>query len=96
MSEGADASAATEASEETTARSWFARLLVQLDRPFRFAAHLTFVGIVGVVIAAVVQYSSWRDEKQRARHAEELSNAILNFSEISGALSGVMNLQQIL
>jgi hypothetical protein len=77
-------------------KSWLRGLLLALDKPFNFATRLTSVGAVGVIIAALVQYSSWRDEKNLTRHKEELSSAISTFSEISGALSAVMNLQQIL
>jgi len=75
---------------------WLPGLLLSLDKPFRFAGKLTSLGAVGVILAAVIQYSSWRDEKNLARHKEELDSAISTFSEISGALSAVMNLQQIL
>jgi hypothetical protein len=77
-------------------RPWLAGLLLSLDKPFRFAGKLTSLGAVGVILAAVIQYSSWRDEKNLARHKEELDSAIATFSEISGALSAAMNLQQIL
>jgi hypothetical protein len=77
-------------------RPWLAGLLLSLDQPFRFAGKLTSLGALGVILAAVIQYSSWRDEKNLARHKEELDSAISTFSEISGALSAVMNLQQIL
>jgi hypothetical protein len=87
-------SAATKAARPPD--SWFARLLILLDQPFRFAANLTSFGVVGVILASVFQYSSWRDDKQLARHREELESAISNFQEISKTLSGVMNLQQIL
>jgi hypothetical protein len=72
------------------------RALLLLDRPFQFAARLTSFGAVGVILASIIQYSAWRDEKNLARHHEELTNAISNYSEISGALSADMNLQQIL
>jgi len=75
---------------------WLPEFLLSLDQPFRFATRFASVGVVGVIFAAVVQYSSWRDEKDLNRHKEELTNAISAFSEISGALSAVMNLQQIL
>lgn len=80
----------------TRTHSWFSRSLLALDRPFRFTARLTSFGLVSIVVAAVFQYASWRDEKQLTRHREELASAISTFSEISGALSGAMNLQQIL
>jgi hypothetical protein len=75
---------------------WFSNLVLSLDKPIRLVANLTSFGFVGIVLALIVQYSSWRDEKQGARHKEELSSAISTFQEISGALSGAMNLQQIL
>jgi hypothetical protein len=74
----------------------FARLLLLLDQPFRFLANLTSLGLVSVLVASLIQYSSWRDDKALSRHKEELSNAISSFSEISGFLSATMNLQQIM
>jgi hypothetical protein len=76
--------------------TWPKRLALLLDQPFRFAANLTSLGLVSVAVASGVQYSSWRDEKNLVRHQEELSHAISNFSEISGTLSAVVNLQQML
>jgi hypothetical protein len=84
------------ATGERPARSGFAGLLLSLDRPFRFVANLTSLGVVSVVVAALIQYSAWRDDKQLTRHKEELASAISNFSEIAGFLSAAMNLQQIL
>src|SRR5205085_6892235 len=78
------------------APSGLAGLLLSLDRPFRFVANLTSLGLVSVIVAALIQYSAWRDDKQLTRHKEELSSAISNFSEIAGFLSAAMNLQQIL
>jgi hypothetical protein len=72
------------------------RFILLLDRPFRFFANLTSLGIISVIIAAIVQYSAWRDEKNLTRHQEELTHAISNFSDLSGTLSAVMNLQQML
>ena len=72
------------------------RLILSLDRPFRFAANLTSLGIVSVIIASIIQYSAWQDEKNLTRHREELGSAISNFSEISGVLAAAMNLQQTL
>jgi hypothetical protein len=78
------------------APSGLAGLLLSLDRPFRFVANLTSLGLVSVIVAALIQHSAWRDDKQLTRHKEELSSAISNFSEIAGFLSAAMNLQQIL
>jgi hypothetical protein len=72
------------------------RFILSLDRPFKFATNLTSLGIVSVIIASIIQYSAWRDEKNLTRHREELTSAVSNFSEISGVLSAAMNLQQIL
>ncbi len=83
-------------SKVSDTNSWFSRSLLALDRPFRFTARLTSFGLVSIIVAAIFQYSSWRDEKQLTRHREELASAISTFSEVSGALSGTMNLQQIL
>jgi hypothetical protein len=97
---GQDGSAAPAAAkllkEPSPPASWFARLLVLLDQPFRFLANLTSFGFVGIILASLIQYSSWRDDKHLARHHEELDSAISNFQEISKTLSGAMNLQQIL
>jgi hypothetical protein len=87
---------ASAATGEASPPSGLARLLLSLDRPFRFVANLTSLGIVSVIVAALIQYSSWRDDKQLTRHKEELSGAISSFSEIAGFLSAAMNLQQIL
>jgi hypothetical protein len=81
---------------KSPATSGFARLLVLLDQPFHFLANLTSFGLISVLVAALIQYSSWRDDKQLSRHKEELSNAISSFSEIAGFLSATMNLQQML
>jgi hypothetical protein len=75
---------------------WFSNLVRLLDKPIHLVANLTSFGFVGIVLASIIQYSSWRDEKQGTRHKEELSSAISTFQEISGTLSGAMNLQQIL
>jgi hypothetical protein len=85
----------TRASTDST-ESPLQRLILSLDRPFKFATNLTSLGVVGVIIASIIQYSAWRDEKNLTRHREELTSAISSFSEISGVLSAAMNLQQIL
>jgi hypothetical protein len=85
-----------EASNGSSKESPLQRFILSLDRPFRFFANLTSLGIISVIIAAIVQYSAWRDEKNLARHQEELTHAISSFSDLSGTLSAVMNLQQIL
>jgi hypothetical protein len=85
----------TRASTDST-ESPLQRLILSLDRPFKFATNLTSLGVVGVIIASIIQYSAWRDEKNLTRHREELTSAISSFSEISGVLSAAINLQQIL
>jgi hypothetical protein len=72
------------------------RVFQRLDHPFRLAANLTLLSIVGAIVGSYVQYNSWRHEKNLTRYREELSNAVANFSEISGALSAAMNLQESL
>jgi hypothetical protein len=72
------------------------RLFLLLDKPFRFAANLASLGLVSVIVAATIQYSGWRDEKNLTRHREELTSALATFADISGTLSAAMNLQQIL
>jgi hypothetical protein len=76
--------------------SWFARLLVEFDRPFRWLANLSVLGLIGTFVAAYMQYNSWRDEKNITRYREELSSAMAVFSEIAGPLSSMINLQEIL
>jgi hypothetical protein len=88
------AAAAGEASGP--APSGLAGLLLSLDRPFRFVANLTSLSLFSIIVAAVIQYSAWRDDKLLTRHKEELSSAVASFSEIAGFLSAAMNLQQIL
>jgi hypothetical protein len=81
-------------------RSWFGRLLVQLDQPFRFAGKLTVAGLIfglfGSLVGAYAHYATWRDEQKLATYKEDLAHAIATFSETSTTLSAVMNLQQIL
>jgi hypothetical protein len=72
------------------------RIFAAIDRPFKFAGHLTFLGIIGAILGSYFQYNSWRDEKNLARYESELSNAISTSSEIVNSLSSVMNLQQML
>jgi hypothetical protein len=96
MQEEQPTTRATGIGGDSPATSGFARLLLLLDQPFRFLANLTSLGLISVLVAALIQYSSWRDDKQLSRHKEELSNAISSFSEIAGFLSATMNLQQML
>ena len=81
-------------------RSWFERLLLQLDQPFRFAGKLTLAGLIfglfGSLVGAYAHYATWRDEQKLATYKEDLAHAISTFSETSSTLSAVMNLQQIL
>lgn len=70
--------------------------LLRWDQPYKFAAHLTFLGIFGTIIGSYLQYNSWRDEKNLSRYENELSSAIATASEIVAALSTVMNQQQML
>jgi hypothetical protein len=72
------------------------RISVWIDRPFKFAGHLAFLGIIGAILGSYFQYNTWRDEKNLARYESELSDAIATSSEIVKALSSVMNLQQML
>ena len=84
-------------SPESTGRlASLKRALSGLDQPFRWAANLSFLGIVGTFFAAYMQYNSWSDEKNLARYREELSSAMAVFSEIAGPLSSMVNLQEIL
>jgi len=75
-------------------------LLHYVDRPFRAAGKLTFVAIIlgafGSLTGVYVQYTTWREEKNIARYNEDLKNSIATLSELSGTLSAIMNLQQLL
>ena len=48
------------------------------------------------VVGMYVQYTAWREEKNIARYNEDLKNSIATLSELSGTLSPIMNLQQLL
>src|SRR5262245_2648542 len=76
------------------------KLLHYVDRPVRAAGKLTFVAIIlgafGSLTTMYVQYTAWREEKNIARYNEDLKNSIATLSELSGTLSPIMNLQQIL
>ena len=67
-----------------------------IDQPFRLATNLTFLGILGSLIGAYVQYNSWWNEKNLARYREELTSAIASYAEISGQISSMINLQQMM
>jgi len=79
---------------------FFRKLLHYVDRPFRAAGKLTFVAIIlgafGSLTGVYVQYTAWREEKNVARYNEDLKNSIATLSELSGTLSAIMNLQQLL
>src|SRR5215813_6894352 len=79
---------------------FFKVLLRYVDKPFRFAGKLTFVafilGAFGSLTGMYVQYTAWREEKNIARYNEDLKNSIATLSELSGTLSPIMNLQQLL
>src|SRR5215813_6082541 len=79
---------------------FFKVLLRYVDKPFRVAGKLTFVafilGAFGSLTGVYVQYTAWREEKNIARYNEDLKNSIATLSELSGTLSAIMNLQQIL
>jgi hypothetical protein len=75
---------------------WLGRMLLELDRPFRWLANLSVLGLIGTFVAAYMQYNSWRNEKNITRYREELSSAMAVFSEIAGPLSSMINLQEIL
>src|SRR5262249_41383098 len=84
-------------SEKPTSRlKWLEQTLLGLDRPFRWLANLSILGLIGTFLAAYMQYNSWRDEKNITRYREELSSAMTVFSEIAGPLSSMINLQEIL
>jgi hypothetical protein len=74
----------------------FKRLVFTLDKSYRFATNFALIGLIGTVIGSYFQYNAWRDEKALARYQDELASSIATFSEVAGALSAVMNLQQIL
>ena len=96
-----DKSSTSDKSAKHRRRSgFFHALLHYVDQPFRFAGKLTFVafilGAFGSLTGAYVQYTAWRDEKNVARYNEDLKNSIATLSELSGTLSAIMNLQQLL
>jgi hypothetical protein len=74
----------------------FKRFVFTLDESYRFATKFALLGLIGTIIGSYFQYNAWRDEKALARYKDELASSIATFSEVAGALSGVMTLQQIL
>jgi hypothetical protein len=76
--------------------SFVHRLVKRAERPYRLATRLAFFGLLGTIVGAYFQYNSWRDEKNLTRYRDELTTATATFSELSFALSSVMNLQQML